>query len=57
MGAALVLGSLTFITENFGGAVFFIFVGIMLIAMANYFYQAQRGNIETGIGYTIKNKK
>lgn len=54
LGAAMVLGSLTFITENVGGALFFIVIGVLLIGAANYFYQAQKGNVDHQVGYTLK---
>lgn len=55
LGAALVLGSIWVMTwDEIGGSLFFIFIGFLLIACANYFYQFEKGNIEPHIGYTLK---
>lgn len=58
MGLFLIGGSIwTISMDELGGSLFWIVVGVLLIGMANYFYQVQRGNIDQDIGYTIKDKK
>lgn len=55
MGLFLIGGSIWVLSmDELGGSLFWIAIGLMLLGVANYCYQVQRGNIDSRIGYTIK---